>query len=633
MMRERESEVEGQPNLTTSILDASSLTEVVLREPNASSGLSTCVNIERDQCLFPVKQTLSNRPEVTGNHVDRRDMNQVEEGRQGRSTQGNQEEPPVSASNQSTANFFLQQRKEAIQSMIKYLQSLPPERSFRQEVTDYQFWKSVRTEFLSTFLFVLLTTTITLSCSTSSSIAAKTVLQEKVAPVFHPNKHEAIMLNNGNNLNKDSSIPAETLIIAFVTAALMYTTSNRIKNYRSCHMNPCLTLALFATQHHDDYRNRYVSLPKMILFVVVQLVGSLLASCILFALTFSHNAQEMLQESNERQQMYMTSSFLNNASSSSFATSKTMTTNIFSRLTVPTPVEGLPASNLFGFEFLASFIVILVYFAVTDPSSFKKRRCSRCDKDCRTTSKQRINIKDQDFERDRKKQEYDSRVMSAGIKETRKGNEVLYESKVQRDLDRIPLHSDSDSEIPVRDEYVSQKQQNHTRKVHERRIQHDIKEACTANYDTSGCHGGQSGQSRDTLREIQGVEQAEQPRGDFCEQEKQWARTKDKFPMREDSLEEKSGRNQARNHRETKSLSVDNTILLTKKTRKIPASYSHHHHHFSQRCVCRDNKERHYCFAFVGFAISAAHLFCVSYYRMIFFFSIVFSLREKCTIL
>ena len=579
-----------------SVLDAGSLTAVMKHSnghEDSRGSLSSCVNIERDHDLLSVNQSFSNRAEASdeGNHVDPKDPTRQEDLE---TTRGNQvyadndvlgtQQGQVPESMTSTS-FFLQQRKTAIQSMMKYLESLPPDQSFRKEMTDYQFWKSVRAEFLATLLFVIFTTNLTLE--TQQTFRSQTTSNLLLQQHNQNNKSYQVALNNG-----DMPVPASSLIIGFVTAALMYMTSNRIKKYRSCHLNPCLTLALFVTRHHDDHKHRHVSLPKMLLFVGVQLLASIVASVILFGLTFSHSSEQIVSEGNQ-QQMHLTSR-TNNYNNITFSSYTTTTT--FCSLSVPTPVQGLPASNLFGLEFLSSFIVILVYFSVTDPSSFKQTRCSRRhnkDRSLRSFSR----IKKRDFEN---RNEVETRTM-------------------QENQEACTVNL---NEVRLRDENARDQLKEQLEEQPEERTQHDVRtqsqedttdlEASFRNNDTPRiCHDGQNhNQSSYSRPEDSLVREGGEEAEKECLRKQRYDGHLHRNSQPEDDMDSclrSRKKNTTRNDRDSKSVfcdSHDRKMLLTRN----PESEEEYYY---SSLFEKKNNNMHYCFAFVGFAITAAHLFSV----------------------
>ena len=220
----------------------------------------------------------------------------------------------INTSRASRQRFREEVKETPVARMLRYLESLPPDRPIRRELTEFSFWKSVRTEFIATVIFVIISLGASLKKSNSP---------------FDP-------------LTELSSGVASGLI----TSILMYLTSNQIANYKSCHLNPCLTLALMISRHHDSHRRRRVSPVRFLLFAAAQVLASLTASCILQGLVFHHESSPADPGRNN----------------SSFSLASAL----------PQPTSGVHESNVFGFEFLAAFLVTITYFAVTDERKGRK---------------------------------------------------------------------------------------------------------------------------------------------------------------------------------------------------------------------------------------------------------------------
>lgn len=603
-----------------SILDASSLATVIGgTNGHVSQGsLSSCVNIERDHDhVPPVKQTSSNKAKASEeNHVDRKDTRERRRRRPDdelETTQGNQVDGDTDVSGiashttPTSTCFFVRERKSAIQAVIKYLESLPPDQSFRKELTDYQFWKSVRAEFLSTFLFVLFTTHVSLQFH--QSIDRKDDIQG--------HKFSPTAFQQSRTLENDASVPSSTLVIGFVTAALMYMTCNRIKKYRSCHLNPSLTFALFVTRHHDDHKHRHVSLLKLVFFVVVQLLASIVASVILFGLTFSHSEQTDPGEGSS-QQLHLTSRTYNNNVSSSHSFASTSTT-ISSSLSVPIAVPGFPASNLFGLEFFSSFIVILVYFSVTDPSSLKQTsRSRRHDKDGCIQRYSRIKKRDQEKRNEVEERELLQRNQGASLEE---GTTYLNEVGL-RDEDqdtRAETQHETRIHLPkpgsqVRDDSSDLEASSRSGNI-ALHICHDVQNHSNLSLDrmTEGegppfLDGGEEAEKQSSKIQRQ---DAHFPKNESRSEEEDLCLRSRKRKNRSDS------RNTTGNHRDSKSLFSDSD-----RRKKILTRIPETHSPTSGR---KNNNNSHYCFAFVGFAISAAHLFSVRNHDIQPFFAVLAS--------
>lgn len=367
----------------------------------------------------------------------------------------------LSSTSLSSSHLKKPNRSTAIHLMRRYFDSVPKKAKCRDELTDYQFWKSVRTEFLSTLILVIIGSGICLtspsnilfssssdpktiqvlvgpssssqvvlrSSSSSSFIPGSRVLNRPFASQHddshsssfpHPNDDlsvhpspddvpsaESIRLETTPHVtssihsvnspyltssssssspgvlkstqqnpageksptlltNQQSTSDEKTMLISLLrtidviktslgigllTSVLMFITSGRIKNYMTgCHLNPFITLSLFLTRHD-------VSSLKLFMFVTFQLLASVVGSCILFGLSFCPKIRSHDNDFNG-----VRSESLDHESSR----------NIF-MATLPSAKTSLPPTNIFGFEFLASFLIVLSYFALTDSRYFLKR--------------------------------------------------------------------------------------------------------------------------------------------------------------------------------------------------------------------------------------------------------------------
>lgn len=136
---------------------------------------------------------------------------------------------------------------------------------------------------------------------------------------------------------------------ALLTTLLMIITSNQIHGYTNCHLNPCLTLASFIT--------RDTSLLKLILFVIVQSIASILGSVVLFGLTSYKRDAGTSQEPIHHHDVH--GRYLG-------STQLTVEDNTFNSIHPSFHTENIPVPNLFGFEFIATFLIVLTYFSVTE---------------------------------------------------------------------------------------------------------------------------------------------------------------------------------------------------------------------------------------------------------------------------
>jgi len=55
----------------------------------------------------------------------------------------------------NNANDVAAKSRSPVEAMRRYIESLPEEVTVKEEITSYQFWKAVRTEFLATLLFIV----------------------------------------------------------------------------------------------------------------------------------------------------------------------------------------------------------------------------------------------------------------------------------------------------------------------------------------------------------------------------------------------------------------------------------------------------------------------------------------------
>ena len=232
-------------------------------------------------------------------------------------TSGHKDQPAATSETVSTNDALVlgptasmvdghRNRVSAIHVMRQYLDSLPPDVPVKDQMCDFQFWKSIRTEFVATLIFIMVSTGSTASYpSASKSEASVTELTSSLA-------------------------------VGFITCTLMHLTVRQISNYSSsCHLNPCLSLALYITGHN----NGCVSLLRFILLSIAQIGASIIGSAVMYGLTSNGTGGNSIHNSNSTQ---------------------------LPTFTVPTANEHLHPSNLFGLEFFGSFIVILTYLSVTD---------------------------------------------------------------------------------------------------------------------------------------------------------------------------------------------------------------------------------------------------------------------------
>lgn len=171
-------------------------------------------------------------------------------------------------------------------TMRAYIDSLPDKISARQEVTSYQFWKSLRTELIATFLFVVL---------------SQSILE---------------IINEFYTQTQDSK-PSILGMVAFGLALVAVVTSlvQATGHVSGCHLSIAITIGLFTTER--------VSPVRLVSYVLTQILGSIAGMATVFGL-FGHS---------------------------------------------PTGVhfpKNITPNQVFGFEFLATYFVVLTYLGNCD---------------------------------------------------------------------------------------------------------------------------------------------------------------------------------------------------------------------------------------------------------------------------
>lgn len=190
--------------------------------------------------------------------------------------------------------------------LLNYMQTWPPQPTLKEELKSYQFWKSVRTELLATLMYIL--------------------------------------IGLASNLSPTDQLRT-SLVFGSLTSILMFISHNQIRDYSSCHLSPSVTFALMLT--------RDLSVLRTFCYVTAQLVASILATTILYGLCLNVNVN-----------------VVNMVGDIGHASVGQVTRN-YSRsevrgLGLVMSAEGVPATNMFGFEFIGSFLVVLTYLRVTD---------------------------------------------------------------------------------------------------------------------------------------------------------------------------------------------------------------------------------------------------------------------------
>ena len=180
--------------------------------------------------------------------------------------------------------------------MRAYIDSLPDKISIREELCSYQFWKSLRTEFLATFLFFIFGSG---SLLTISSIS----------------ENQSIL--NLTSVVSNSSVPFElvelksALAIGLTVATLVQCAGH----VSGCHLTIAITLGLCVSGR--------VSPLRLAAYLLAQCVASVAAAVVIYAL--------------------------------------------FGVVRPIQPASGaVSAAQVFGFEFLATFLVVLTYLANCD---------------------------------------------------------------------------------------------------------------------------------------------------------------------------------------------------------------------------------------------------------------------------
>lgn len=132
-----------------------------------------------------------------------------------------------------------------VEAMRRYMDSLPQDLSFREELTDQHFWKAVRTEFLATLLLTVL------GCGSC--------LRWKAPPT------------------DQITASAVELRVALAFGLAVTTLVQCMGQISGGHMNPAVTVALLVTRH--------ITLTRGAAYVMAQCLGGLAGAGILYGLT------------------------------------------------------------------------------------------------------------------------------------------------------------------------------------------------------------------------------------------------------------------------------------------------------------------------------------------------------------
>ncbi|GIY41786.1 aquaporin-4 [Caerostris darwini] len=134
-----------------------------------------------------------------------------------------------------------------VETMRRYMDSLPQDLSLKEELTDQHFWKAVRTEFLATLLLTVL------GCGSC--------LRWKAPPTDHDQITMAIV----------------ELRVALAFGLAVATLVQCVGQVSGGHMNPAVTVALLVTRH--------ISVARSAAYVLAQCLGGLAGAGILYGLT------------------------------------------------------------------------------------------------------------------------------------------------------------------------------------------------------------------------------------------------------------------------------------------------------------------------------------------------------------
>ncbi|KAF8768105.1 lens fiber major intrinsic protein-like [Argiope bruennichi] len=132
-----------------------------------------------------------------------------------------------------------------VETMRRYMESLPQDLTLKEELTDQHFWKAVRTEFLATLLLTVL------GCGSC--------LRWKAPP------------------SDQMTASAVELRVALAFGLGVATLVQCVGQVSGGHMNPAVTVALLVTRH--------ISLARSAAYVLAQCLGGLAGAGILYGLT------------------------------------------------------------------------------------------------------------------------------------------------------------------------------------------------------------------------------------------------------------------------------------------------------------------------------------------------------------
>ena len=288
--------------------------------------------------------------------------------------------------------------------MRAYIDSLPDRITIREEISSYQFWKAIRTEFLTSFLFFvfgvgcLVTTIATYDIynpnTITNQLSSKNV-QEKKFPTFlpllnitTPNNNSSINIatksKNASNDNKEQLI--SRLLLANSAASSSSSTSSPPSSFSSttsiellisglafgltvaclvqcaghvsgCHLSIAITLGLTVSGR--------VSIVRLTGYLLAQCVASILGAAVLVAL---FGSIPPIQPTIPTTATTMFPHYSSSVSSSSSASVSSAVFSAYVSSQSYSTQATLQATQVFGIEFLATFLVVLTYLANCDPN-------------------------------------------------------------------------------------------------------------------------------------------------------------------------------------------------------------------------------------------------------------------------
>ena len=201
--------------------------------------------------------------------------------------------------------------RSAVDAMRRYIESLPEEISLKEELLSFQFWKAVRTEFLATLMYVVLGCG---SCLSYSSLPPKFGANSSTLDQSFDKKQSLEQMNYEMVL-----LEVKVSLVFGLTSATLIQCMGHVSG---CHMTPAITISLLVT--------RQLTILRFILYVFVQCFASIVGSGILYGLLTTEQRSH-------------------------------------SGLGLTLPNQQLNASQAFGYEFLATFVVVLTFLANSDP--------------------------------------------------------------------------------------------------------------------------------------------------------------------------------------------------------------------------------------------------------------------------